>query len=141
MEKENMSKTIRCCRTTLLLVAAIFVLGTATAFAQQGQGRGRLYWPTVAAGTAATADWITTYHALKYYKVQEQNVVLKPLQSNPDRLVSIGGVMDVAGVSAWNLTVGRKHQRIAVAGLWTMTAFRVYLAIHNHTNEHRAERR
>jgi hypothetical protein len=33
-EKENMSRTNRCCRTALLLVAAIFVLGTATAFAQ-----------------------------------------------------------------------------------------------------------
>ena len=36
--KEIMSKTIRCCRTTLLLVAAIFVLGTATAMAQHTTG-------------------------------------------------------------------------------------------------------
>jgi hypothetical protein len=130
-------------RRRRVLAAALLVamLAPATAFAQQGQGHGRLYWPTIAVGTAATADWITTYHALKFYKVQEQNVVLRPLQSNPGRLVSIGGVMDVAGVSAWNLTVGRKHERIAVAGLWTMTAFRVYLAIHNHRNERRAERR
>jgi hypothetical protein len=47
----------------------------------------------------------------------------------------------VAGVSAWNLTVGPKHDKLAAAGLWTMTAFRVYLAVHNHLNEHRAERR
>jgi hypothetical protein len=30
---------------------------------------------------------------------------------------------------------------MAAAGLWTMTAFRAYLAIHNHINEHRSERR
>ena len=128
-------------RKRRVLAGALLVamLAPATAFAQQG--RGRLYWPTIAAGTAATADLVTTYHALKFYKVQEQNVVLKPLQSNPGRLVSIGGVIDVAGVSAWNMTMGPKHQRIAAAGLWTMTAFRVYLAIHNHRNEHRAERR
>ena len=121
-----------------LLVAMVV---PSTAFAQQQQQQVRLYWPTIAAGTAATADWITTYHALKFYKVQEQNPVLKPFQSNPGRMVSMGGMMDVAGVSAWNLTLGRKHDRIAAAGLWTMTAFRVYLAIHNHVNEHRAERR
>jgi hypothetical protein len=123
-----------CVFAAALLVATIL---PSTAFAQQG----RLYWPTVAASTAATADWMTTYHALKFYRVQEQNPMLKPFQSNPARLVSMGGMMDVAGISAWNLTVGRKHERIAAAGLWTMTAFRVYLAIHNHANEHRAQRR
>ena len=124
----------------LFVFAAALLIATvvpSSAFAEQG----RLYWPTVAASTAATADWITTYHALKFYRVQEQNPMLKPFQSNPGRLVSMGGMMDVAGISAWNLTVGRRHQRMAVAGLWTMTAFRVYLAIHNHVNEHRAERR
>jgi cytochrome bd-type quinol oxidase subunit 1 len=67
--------------------------------------------------------------------------MLKPFQSSPGRMVSMGGLMDVAGISAWNLTVGRKHQKMAAAGLWTMTAFRIYLAVHNHRNEDRAERR
>jgi hypothetical protein len=120
------------------LLVAIVLPSTAAAEDQQ---RGRLYWPTVAAGGAATADWITTYHALKFYKVREQNPVLKPLQQTPMRMVSVGGLIDIAGISAWNLTVGPKHDKIAVAGLWTMTAFRVYLAVHNHLNEHRAERR
>jgi len=101
----------------------------------------RLKWPTVAASAAATADWVTTYHALKFFKVQEQNPVLRPLQSSPGGMVSMGAMIDAAGISAWNLTVGRKHDRLAAAGLWTMTAFRVYLAVHNHRNEHRAERR
>ena len=120
-----------------LLAAMTFA--PSTVFAQDGQGR--LYWPTIAAGSAATADWITTYHALKFYKVQEQNPFLKPMQSTPGRMVWMGAMIDVAGVGAWNLTVGRKHERMAAAGLWTMTAFRVFLAVHNHMNEHRAERR
>jgi hypothetical protein len=125
----------------------VLALGPASAFAQgtpeqpAGPERGRLYWPTIAAGSAATADWITTYHALKFYRVQEQNPFLRPLQSNPGRLVSMGALMDVAGVSAWNFALGRNHERMAAAGLWTMTAFRVFLAIHNHNNERKAERR
>jgi hypothetical protein len=121
-----------------LLVAIVL---PSTASAQEPQQRGRLYWPTIAAGGAATADWLTTYHALKFYKVREQNPLLKPLQETPMRMVSVGGLIDVAGISAWNFTVGPKHDKIAAAGLWTMTAFRIYLAVHNHLNEHRAERR
>ena len=120
-----------------LLVALVI---PSLAIAQDRQ-QGRLYWPTIAAGSAATADWVTTYHALKFYRVQESNPLLKPLQASPARMVSVGGVIDVAGVAAWNLTVGPKHDKIAAAGLWTMTAFRLYLALHNHMNEHRAERR
>jgi hypothetical protein len=120
-----------------LLVAVVFPSTTAA----QDQPRGRLYWPTIAASGAATADWITTYHALKFYRVREQNPLLKPLDHTPMRMVSVGGLIDVAGISAWNLTVGPKHDKIAAAGLWTMTAFRVYLAVHNRLNERRAERR
>jgi len=120
-----------------LLVALIV---PSAASAQEPQ-RNRLLLPTIAAGTAATADWITTYHALKFFKVQETNPLLKPWQASPMRMVSLGGVIDVAGVSAWNLAIGPKHDKIAAAGLWTMTAFRMYLAVHNHLNEHRAERR
>jgi hypothetical protein len=120
------------------LLVAVVLPSTAAA---QEQQRGRLYWPTIVASGAATADWITTYHALKFYKVREQNPLLKPLDHTPMRMVSVGGLIDVAGISAWNLTVGPKHDKIAAAGLWTMTAFRVYLAVHNHLNEQRAERR
>jgi len=126
-------------RRLRVLAAALLVaiLIPTLASAQQAS----LKWPTIAAGAAATADWATTYHALKFYKVQEQNPVLRPFQSNPGRLVTMGGMIDVAGISAWNLTIGPKHPKMAAAGLWTMTAFRAYLAIHNHINEHRSERR
>jgi len=123
------------------LLVALIAPTIASAQQPQQQHPGRLYWPTIAAGTAATADWITTYHALKFYKVQETNPVLKPLQASPVRMISVGGIIDVAGVSAWNFTMGPKHDKLAAAGLWTMTAFRLYLAVHNHMNEHRAERR
>ena len=130
-------------RRVRVLAAAVLVaiIAPSTASAQQQQQQGRLLWPTLAASSAATADWITTYHALKFYKVQETNPLLKPMQASPVRMISVGGIIDVAGVSAWNFTMGPKHDKLAAAGLWTMTAFRVYLAVHNHLNEHRAEPR
>jgi hypothetical protein len=129
-------------RKLQIFAAALLVaLALSSPAAAQDRPRGRLYWPTIAAGGAATADWITTYHALRFYKVREQNPLLKPLDRTPMRMVSVGGLIDVAGISAWNMSVGPKHDKIAAAGLWTMTAFRIYLAVHNHLNEHQAERR
>ncbi|PYR65331.1 MAG: hypothetical protein DMF87_18155 [Acidobacteria bacterium] len=131
-------------RKVRVLAAALLValVSPSLASAQDLQkSQGRLYWPTIAAGTAATADWVTTYHALKFFKVQETNPVLKPMQTTPAKMITVGGMIDMAGVAAWNMTLGPKHDRLAVAGLWTMTAFRLYLAVHNHMNEHRAERR
>ena len=128
-------------RLRVLAAALLVAILIPTRVSAQDLQQSRLRWPTIAAGATATADWATTYHALKFYKVQEQNPVLKPFQSTPGRLVTMGGMIDVAGISAWNLTMGPKHQKIAAAGLWTMTAFRAYLAIHNHRNEHRSERR
>ena len=48
----------------------------------------------------------------------------------------MGSLMDVGAFSVWNVTVGRKHERVAVAGLWAMAAFRTYLTIHNIRNTH-----
>ena len=100
-----------------------------------------LLLPTIFASGAATADWATTYHALKFYRVQEENPFLKPMQANPGRMISVGALMDVGGVTAWNSLIGPKHEKLAAAGLWTMTAFRIYLAVHNHLNEQRAAHR
>ena len=111
----------------------------ATAFAQEQQRSLRI--PTIAAGAAAAADWASTYHALKHYRVYEQNPLLRPFQESPGPMVSLGAVMDVGAVSAWNMTVGRKNPHVAAAGLWAMTAFRAYLALHNMRNTQKAERR
>ena len=97
--------------------------------------------PTIAASAAAAADWTTTYHALKYYKVREANPLLQSLSAAPGQLVSLGAALDVAGLSAWNLSVGRSRPRTASAGLWAMAAFRSYLAVHNLMNERKAARR
>ena len=122
-----------------LILSAVIWLVPAPAAAQDREPSLRI--PTIAASAAAAADWASTYHALKYYKVQEQNPLLKPIQHRPGSMISLGGMIDAGSVSAWNLTVGRKNQRVAVAGLWVMTAFRAYLVIHNVRNIRRAERR
>jgi hypothetical protein len=101
----------------------------------------RLKPATLAASAAAAADWASTYHALKYYQLRESNPILQPWQRSPGRLISMGSVIDAGTVTAWNLTIGRKHPGIAVAGLWGMAAFRAYLAIHNLRNERKTPRR
>jgi hypothetical protein len=96
---------------------------------------------TIALAAAATADWATTYHALTHYRLRENNPLIRPFDDTPGRMVSIGGAIDVAAVAVWNTSVGRSHPRAAVAGLWTMAAFRAFLAIHNIRNERVAARR
>ena len=108
--------------------------------AAQEQGSA-LRVPTIAAGAAAAADWGTTYYALKHFRLREVNPLLSPMQHQPGKMVSMGAAMDVAMVSAWNLALGRGHPRVAAAGLWAMTAFRAYLAVHNLRNTRKAARR
>jgi hypothetical protein len=128
------------CRCARRLLAALFLVSLLPASAS-AQERSSLKLPTAAAMAAAGADWATTYHALKYYKVREMNPIMRPFESSPGSLVTVGGLIDVGTVSAWNLTVGRRSPRVAAAGLWAMTAFRAYLALHNLRNERKAERR
>ena len=121
----------------LVAVSCVICLVPAIASAQDNG----LRIPTIAAGAAAAADWASTYHALKHYKVRETNPLLRPLDGSPASLVTVGSLLDVGAFSVWNVTVGRKNERLAVAGLWTMTAFRAYLAIHNIRNVQKSERR
>jgi hypothetical protein len=109
----------------------------ASASAQEG----RLKLPTFAASAAAAGDWVSTYHALKFYKLREANPILRPFDDSPAHVVWLGAAMDVGGITAWNLSVGRSHPRVAASGLWAMTAFRAYLAVHNMRNERRVARR
>jgi len=95
----------------------------------------------MAASAAAAADWASTYHALKYYRVRETNPLLRPIDHSPASLVTMGALIDAGAFSAWNLAVGRRHERVAAAGLWAMAAFRTYLVIHNIRTTRRAERR
>jgi len=97
--------------------------------------------PTIAASIASAADWATTYHALSNYQVREMNPLLRSFDRTPGKMISMGAAIDAAGISAWNVTMGKKHPKVAAAGLWGMAAFRTYLAIHNIRNTRKAERR
>jgi hypothetical protein len=121
------------------LLAAVFVVSVVPAIASAQDNR--LLAPTIAASAAAAADWVTTHHVLSNYRAREVNPLLRPFESRPGQLVSVGAVMDGVAFSAWNLTVGQKSPKIAAAGLWGMAAFRTYLAIHNMRNTRRAARR
>jgi hypothetical protein len=102
---------------------------------------GDLRTATIAAGVAAGADWASTYHSLTHFQVREVNPMLRPIDHRPGAMISLGAAVDAGLMSAWNLSVGRKNQRVALGGLWAMTAFRAYLALHNLRNEKRAARR
>jgi hypothetical protein len=97
--------------------------------------------PTVMFGAAALSDWATTYHALKNYHVREANPLLRPFDGEPARMVTLGAAIDVGLAASWNYSVGRNNPRLAAAGLWAMTAFRAYLALHNMQNVKRSVRR
>src|SRR5690606_25560831 len=74
--------------------------------------------PTIVAGAAAAADWASTYHALKNYQVREMNPLLRPWEDRPGKLVTAGAIMDGVAFTTWNLTMGRRHPKIAAAGMW-----------------------
>ena len=135
----DMRAMLQCGRSVLRLFAALILVCMFPAMAAANDNPLRI--PTIAASVAAAADWASTYHALKFYRVREVNPLLRPFQSSPGSLITMGGFIDAGGVAAWNLTMGRKSQRVAVAGLWGMVAFRTYLAIHNLRNERKSERR
>ena len=132
-------------RRGLRCVAALWLvcLVPASALAQQPlpPTPRSLKAPTIAASLASAADWATTYHALKNYHVSEVNPLLRPLERTPGRMVATGALIDVASFSAWNMTLGKNHPKIAAAGLWGMAAFRGYLAFHNLQNTRKAQRR
>jgi hypothetical protein len=122
------------------LSAAVVVICLLPGIASAQESTKRLKLPTIAASAAAAADWTSTYHALKFYNLRETNPLLQSFQS-PGPLVTVGAAIDAATFSTWNLTMGRKHPRIAAAGLWAMAGFRTYLVIHNLRNEQKVGRR
>lgn len=125
----------------ILIVSVLVVVCPKTGHAQQEAPRPGLRLPTTMFAVAATADWASTYHGVKHYRLRETNPVLRRYDRTPAKMVLIGAAIDAGSVVAWNHFVGRKHPRVAAAGLWTMTAFRAYLALHNIRNVQRATRR
>jgi hypothetical protein len=127
----------------MLAVFLCVCLSPALVSAQEAEFRtdGPLRAATIAASAAAAADWASTYYALKHYHVREMNPILRPLDHQPGAMVAVGALIDAGAVVAWNKTMGKRHPKIAVAGLWAMTAFRAYLTVHNIRNTQIAERR
>jgi hypothetical protein len=125
-------------------LAATFTLVVILALPEPVQAQDRqqaLKLPTMMFGAAALSDWMTTYHALKHYHVREANPILRPFDDQPAKMVALGAAIDVGLAAGWNYSVGRDHPRLAAAGLWAMTAFRAYLALHNMQNVKRSARR
>jgi hypothetical protein len=120
----------------LLTAFVLLCMSPAPASAQDevSADQGRLRTATIAASAAAAADWASTYHALKHYHVRETNPLLSPMDHEPGAMVAVGALIDAGALIAWNKVMGKRHPKIAVAGLWAMTAFRVYLTAHNIRN-------
>ena len=125
----------------IIFVTALAVVCPRSASAQQEPGTDGLRLPTTLFASAAAADWATTYYGIKHYRLRETNPLIRRFDRTPAKMVLIGAAIDVGAVTAWNYTMGRKHPRVAAAGLWTMTAFRAYLAFHNSRNMQRSGRR
>ena len=126
-----------------VFVLALAVACPAISFAQDrpNQTNPGLKLPTALFAAAAAADWATTYHGLKHYRLRETNPLLRPFDDTPGKMVLLGSAIDIGAAAAWHYGVGRDHPRLAAAGLWTMTAFRAYLAFHNLRNQQKAGRR
>jgi hypothetical protein len=129
------------CRSWRLLAALFIVCALPAPGLAQERQPASLRVPTIAAAVAAAADWASTYHALSNYQVREVNPLLRPWQDTPGKLVVAGAVMDGVAFGAWNMTMGKRHPRIAAVGMWAMAGFRTYLAIHNVRNTRRAAKR
>ena len=88
----------------LLLIVFAF---PGAARAQDRPPQQSLRLPTIAFGSAAMADWATTYHALKNYQVREANPVLRPFDHLPGRMVGLGAAIDVGMATGWNAAIRR----------------------------------
>jgi hypothetical protein len=125
----------------IVFIAVLAVVCPRPAMAQQEPRTDGLRLPTTVFASAAAADWATTYYGIKHYRLRETNPLIRRFERTPAKMVFIGAAIDVGAVTAWNYAMGRKHPRVAAAGLWTMTAFRAYLAFHNSRNMQRSQRR
>jgi hypothetical protein len=82
---------------------------------------------TLVYAAVATSDASFTYYGLTHYRVGEMNPLVSPWEHRPAMMLGIGAGLDTGAVYAWNRIVGRQHPRIAAAGLYAVSAYRVYL--------------
>jgi hypothetical protein len=117
----------RLCLVVPLL--AVLLASAATASAQDGTDQPSLRLPTAVFAGAAAADWIATYDGLSHRSFTEGDVFVRRLQWRPAAMVAAGAGIDAAALFAWNRFVGRRHPRLAAAGLYFEAAFRTYLCV------------
>ena len=82
---------------------------------------------TIAFAAAASADWIDTYYGVSTHSFQESTPGIRRLQAHPGLMVAAGAAEDIGLAILWHRAVGRRHPKLATAGLWVATGFRVYL--------------
>lgn len=85
--------------------------------------------PTMIFATAAAVDWTTTAVALNRGS-HENNPTVQWAQA-PGAMIAIGAAEDVLGAWLWTRAIGRRHPKLAAAGLYAAAAVRVSFAIHN----------
>lgn len=80
--------------------------------------------------SAATADWITTYHNTAIRHGGEGNPTIKWLLPHPVAMIALGATIDAAGGLAWwKLTAS--HRRWRTVGFVAATGVRLYIAQRN----------
>lgn len=110
---------------TIIFIIWCLALGSTDSLAQIS-----LKLPTSIFAVSAAADWVSTARLLSSGGV-ENNPLLRPSQDHHTALLAVGIASDVVGVWAWHRWVGRKHPKIARAGLYMAAGFRLFLAVRN----------
>ena len=108
-------------------VTLFLLLSSRGAIAQESASQASLNLPTAIFASAAAADWATTYHGVSSGKFAEGNPTIRQWQDHPAGMVAAGAAMDVGSVLLWRRLVGRRHRKIAAAGLYAVATFRMYL--------------
>src|SRR5262245_29898936 len=94
-------------RFRVLCLCALLVAIPQLTLAQEPPRPSSLKLPTTIFAGAVLADWATTYHALKNYHVREQNPLLRPMDHQPGKMITVGAAMDAGLATAWAFTMGR----------------------------------
>ena len=127
--------TRRVCAAAILLVLTLFAIP----LAPSAQSRQPFRIQVHAGGDPMLRERVVSGVSSALKPVVDVEVVSR----DPDYVVSVIVLpaIDVGLVTTWNMTVGRKNEKLAAIGLWSMAAFRTYLAINNIRNQSRAARR
>jgi hypothetical protein len=132
-----------CQRLTRSALLALALLASSTASAQaplveaihppaSARIEPSLKIASVAFLSAAGFDWSSTsVNFATGSGARENNPELSWLNGHPAAIVALGATQDVVGLWLWSRFVGRRHARIANAGLFAAAGFRIAIAARN----------